>query len=319
MSSSAEGGAKAKVALTVSSFGAGGPEPLDELRSAGVEVVENPHGRRLKEEEVAEMVRDADGVIAGTEPLTEAVMRQAPRLRVISRVGVGMDSVDLAAAERLNIAVCNTPDAVTDAAAELAFGGMLCALRHLHEMDAELRAGRWTRMMGSLLRHKTVGIVGLGRVGRRVAALLAPFEPRLLGYDVAPVDDWASANGVELVELERLLAESDVVTLHVSKGPGSGPLLGRRELLETMKPGAVLVNAARGGLVDEEALAEALSSGQLAGAHLDVFENEPYDGPLREQPAVLLTPHAGSYAREARALMEHEAVRNLLDKLGASA
>jgi D-3-phosphoglycerate dehydrogenase / 2-oxoglutarate reductase len=307
MSSSAEGESKARVALSVSSFGAAGPEPLDELRAAGVEVLENPHGRKLSEDEVAELAREADGVIAGTEPLTEAVMEQCTRLRVISRVGVGMDNVDLAAAERRGIAVCNTPDAVTDAAAELALGGMLSALRHLHEMDAELRAGRWTRKMGALLRGKTVGIVGLGRVGRRVGALLAPFEVRLLGHDVAQVEGWAG----ELVSLSELLAQADVVTLHAS---GAGPLLGQTEL-ETMKPGAVLVNAARGGLVDEDALYEALASGHLGGAYVDVFESEPYEGRLRELPNVLLTPHAGSYAVEARALMEQEAVRNLLERL----
>jgi D-3-phosphoglycerate dehydrogenase / 2-oxoglutarate reductase len=307
MSSSAEGGSRARVALSVSSFGAAGPEPLDELRSAGVEILENPHGRKLSEDEVVELVREADGVIAGTEPLTEAVFEQCTRLRVISRVGVGMDNVDLAAAERRGIAVCNTPDAVTDAAAELALGGMLAALRHLSEMDAELRAGRWTRKMGSLLRGKTVGIVGLGRVGHRVAALLAPFEPRLLGHDVVQVDGFAG----EQVSLDELLSQSDVVTLHVS---GGGTLIGPGELA-AMKPGAVLVNAARGGLVDEAALHEALSEGRLGGAYLDVFAKEPYEGPLTELPNVLLTPHAGSYAREARALMEQEAVRNLLEKL----
>ena len=297
----------------MSSFGVAGPEPLEALRSAGVEVVENPHGRKLKEDEVADLVRDVDGVIAGTEPLTAAVLEQAGRLRVISRVGVGMDNVDLAAAERRNIAVCNTPGAVTDAAAELALGGILSVLRHLHEMDAEMRAGRWTRKMGSLLRGKTVGIVGLGRIGRRMVQLLTPFEPRLLAHDVVPPEEWAAGHGVELVDLPDLLAPADVVTLHVS---GGRQLIGADELA-TMKPSAVLVNAARGGLVDETAIRDALTSGALAGAHIDVYGQEPYEGPLLEVPNALLTPHAGSYAQEARVLMEREAVSNLLERLGA--
>jgi D-3-phosphoglycerate dehydrogenase len=140
-----------------------------------------------------------------------------------------------------------------------------------------------------------------------VAALLAPFEVRLLGHDIAQVPDFAG----DLVPLDELLADADVVTLHVS---GAGQVIGRREL-ELMKPGAVLVNAARGGLVDEAALHQALSEDRLAGAYLDVFEKEPYEGPLAQLPNILLTPHAGSYAREARALMEHEAVRNLLERL----
>jgi D-3-phosphoglycerate dehydrogenase len=319
MSSSTESSAAPRVALSVSSFGAAGPEPLEALRSAGVEIVENPHGRKLNEEEVAQLLRDVDGVIAGTEPLTAAVLEQAGRLRVISRVGVGMDNVDLVAAERLDIAVCNTPDAVTDAAAELALGGILSVLRHLHEMDAEMRAGRWTRKMGSLLRGKTVGIVGLGRIGRRIATLLSPFEGRLLAHDLVPPEDWATGHGVELVTLGELLAESDVVTLHVSgAGESGGPLIGSGELA-AMKASAVLVNAARGGLVDEEALREALTSGGIAGAHVDVYGQEPYEGPLREVPNVLLTPHAGSFAQEARALMEQEAVSNLLDCLRGGA
>jgi D-3-phosphoglycerate dehydrogenase len=319
MSSFTESSAAPRVALSVSSFGAAGPEPLEALRSAGVEIVENPHGRKLNEEEVAQLVRDVDGVIAGTEPLTAAVLEQAGRLRVISRVGVGMDNVDLVAAERLDIAVCNTPDAVTDAAAELALGGILSVLRHLHEMDAEMRAGRWTRKMGSLLRGKTVGIVGLGRIGRRIATLLSPFEGRLLAHDLVPPEDWATGHGVELVTLGELLAESDVVTLHVSgAGESGGPLIGSGELA-AMKASAVLVNAARGGLVDEEALREALTSGGIAGAHVDVYGQEPYEGPLREVPNVLLTPHAGSFAQEARALMEQEAVSNLLDCLRGGA
>jgi D-3-phosphoglycerate dehydrogenase len=314
MSSSADSGRPARVALSVSSFGAAGTEPMDALRDAGVEVVENPHGRKLNEDEVAELVRDVDAVIAGTEPLTASVLEGASRLRVVSRVGVGIDNVDLEAAERLDIAVCNTPDAVTDAAAELVVGGILSVLRHIHEMDSELRAGRWTRMMGGLLRGKTVGIVGLGRIGRRVATLLAPFEPRLIAYDIAPDEGWASEHGVEFAALEDVLRDADVLTLHVS---GGGPLLGEAEL-RSMKPDAVLVNAARGGLVDEDALAQVLESGHLAGAHVDVFLSEPYDGPLRGVANVLLTPHAGSYAREARALMEQEAVQNVLDRLGAS-
>ena len=296
------------VVLSVSSFAEADPRPLELLRESGVQVVENPHGRKLKEDEVSELLADADGVIAGTEPLNANVLGKASRLKAISRVGVGLDNVDLEAAEQHGIRVFNTPDAVTDAAAELAFAGMLAVLRHLQWMDAEMRTGRWSRKMGSLLRGKTVGIVGTGRVGRRVAALLAPFEPRLLAYDVQPNEAWAAESGAEYVDLGRLVSEADVITLHAS---GSDVLLGAGEIA-AMKPDAVVVNAARGGLVDEAALADALREGRLGGAFLDTFESEPYEGPLTELDNVLLTPHAGSYAREARLMMEMEAVENLL-------
>ena len=296
------------VVLSVSSFAQADPRPLEVLRESGVRVVENPHGRKLKEDEVSQLLADADGVIAGTEPLNANVLGRAERLKAISRVGVGLDNVDLAAAEQRGIRVFNTPDAVTDAAAELAVAGLLGVLRHLQWMDAEMRAGRWSRKMGSLLRGKTVGVVGTGRVGRRVAALLAGFEPRLLAHDLHPDEGWASETGAEYVDLDRLVAESDVVTLHAS---GSEVVLGA-EQIAAMKPGAVVVNAARGGLVDEAALEQALRDGRLGGAFLDTFASEPYEGPLNELDSVLLTPHAGSYAKEARLMMEMEAVENLL-------
>lgn len=305
------------IAVSVSSFGVANSGPRDQLEAAGAQLVENPFGRTLSEEEAAELVRDADGLIAGTEPLTATVLGGAPRLRAISRVGIGTDNVDLQAAARLGIAVFNTPDAVTEAAAELTVGGILAVLRHLQWMDAELRAGRWSRKMGTLLSGKTVGIVGMGRVGKRVATLLEPFGVELLGYDIFPDREWASTHAVTLAPLDDLLERADVVTIHTSKTPDIGPVLGPTEL-STLKEGAVLVNTARGGLVDEAALLEGLGSGRLGGAYLDVFAEEPYTGPLRELPNVVLTPHAGSYAHEARARMESEAVGQLLSFLAGS-
>ena len=303
------------VAIGVSTFGAADARPRTLLEGAGARLLENPHGRTLTEPEIAELLADADGLIAGTEPLTTQVLEGAPRLRVISRVGVGTDNVDLTAAARLGIAVFNTPDAVTQAAAELTLGGLLAVLRHIHFMDSELRAGRWTRKMGSLLSGKTVGIVGLGRVGKRVAGLLEPFGVTLLGYDIFPDTAWATAHGVRITPFDRLLAQSDVVTIHTSKSPDVGPVFGR-EQLALLRPGAVIVDTARGEVLDETALVEALRDGHLAGAYLDVFEKEPYEGPLRELQNVLLTPHAGSYAEEARVRMETEAVEQLLGFLG---
>lgn len=304
---------RSTVLLSVSSFGEADDAPLRLLEQAGLEVLPNPHGRRLSEQEVAELACDVDALIAGTEPLTAAVLERAPRLRVISRVGVGLENIDLDAALRHGIAVRNTPDALTDAVAELTLGGLLSVLRKIGAMDRAMHSGRWERQMGSLLRERTVGIVGLGRIGRRLAELLAPFDVPLLACDPAPNEAAAAAVGAELVDLDELLAEADVVSLHLPGGEGT--LVGAPELAR-MKTGAVLVNASRGGLVDEDALRAALSEGRLAGAYLDTFAAEPYDGPLAAMENVVLTPHAGSYAAEARARMEEEAVRNLLDELG---
>lgn len=310
----AAGAGPLTVAIGVSTFGVADPAPRTLLEDASARLVENPHGRTLSEAEIAELVRDADGLVAGTEPLTARVLEGAPQLRAISRVGVGTDNVDLAAAARLGIAVFNTPDAVTQAAAELTLGGILSVLRHIHWMDRELREGRWTRKMGNLLSGKTVGIVGLGRIGKRVAGLLEPFGVERLGYDIFPDTAWAHEHGVTITPFQRLLARADVVTIHTSKTPDVGPIFGRHELA-LMKEGAIVVDTARGDVLDEDALAEAVREGRLGGAYLDVFSKEPYDGRLRELPNVLLTPHAGSYAEEARVRMETEAVRQLLEFL----
>jgi D-3-phosphoglycerate dehydrogenase len=300
------------VLLSVSSFGVADPAPRERLESSGLEIRDNPHGRRLKVAEISELIGDVDALIAGTEPLNAEVLGQAARLRVISRVGVGLESVDLNAALRQGIVVRNTPDAVTDPVAELALSGILNLLRHISRMDREMRAGEWNRRMGSLLRGRTVGIVGLGRIGRRLATLLAPFEVTLLAADRAPDHHAAARLNVEYVSLEDLLARADVVTLHMPGG--DRPIIGAAELAR-MKPDAVLLNTSRGGLVDEAALLDALRAERLAAAYIDTFVDEPYDGPLRELPNVLLTPHAGSYAAEARRKMEMEAVENLLEAL----
>jgi D-3-phosphoglycerate dehydrogenase len=300
------------VLLSVSSFGAADSAPRERLEASGLELRDNPHGRRLKVGEISELISGVDGLIAGTEPLNGDVLRQADRLRVISRVGVGLENVDLNAALRQGIVVRNTPDAVTDPVAELTLSGILNLLRHIGHMDRDLRAGEWNRRMGRLLTGRTVGIVGLGRIGRRLATLLGPFGVRLLATDRAPDHKAAQRLSVTYVELERLLAESDVVTLHLPGSPR--PIIGAPELA-LMRPDAVLVNTSRGGLVDEDALLTALHDQRLAAAFLDTFVEEPYEGPLRELPNVLLTPHAGSYAAEARARMELEAVDNMLAAL----
>ena len=257
------------------------------------------------------LLQEADGLIAGTEPLNAEVLREAKRLRVISRCGVGLDNVDLAAAEARGIAVLATTEAATNAVAELTLAGILALLRHLPTLDRRCKAREWKREMGLLLEGRCVGVVGLGRIGKRVAGLLTAFGARVIAQDVREDREFASANGIEYVSLETLLRRADIVTLHVSLGPESRRLI-RAEQLALMKPGALLINCARGDLVDEKALAESLQSGHLGGAFLDTFSEEPYAGPLLDLPGVLVTPHIGSYTVESRVAMEIEAVQNLI-------
>lgn len=304
------------ILVTTSTFGEYDDAPLRMLHDAGYRPILNPHGRTLAEKEIGDMVIEQQpvGVIAGTEPFTRAVMTGgAPRLRVVSRVGAGLSNVDTQAASELGIAVCNTPDAPTQAVVELTVGLALAVTRRIAEADAMIRAGEWKKLMGSLIGGKTVGIIGVGRIGRAVGkAFAGGFGCRVIGYDPYLAEDsWNDAGMERSPELGQLLAQSDIITLHLS---GSAMILGEKQF-DSMKRGVIILNVARGGLLDEQALAVSLSDGRVAGAGLDVFSREPYKGPLTSFPQAVLTAHMGSYARETRARMELAAVGNLLTSL----
>ena len=303
-----------KVFISTSSFAEYDKSPLRLLESNGFEVVLNPYGRKLKPEEVVALAKGCAGIIAGTEPLTEEVLRQLPDLKAISRCGAGLDNVDVEAARKRGIAVKATPDAPTQAVAELTVALILNVLRRINFMDRQVRSGAWSKEMGGLLSGKTVGIIGLGRIGRRVTELLRPFGVKILASEPKPDRKWVKENKVRLTSLEELLRESDIVTLHVPYTEQNRNLINAGRL-KIMKRGAILINTSRGGLVDEDALYQALKSGYLGGAALDVMETEPYHGSLKELNNVTLTPHIGSYAFEARVQMEMEAAKNLIKML----
>lgn len=300
-----------KVLITTSSFSLGNFAQAKSLHDAGISIEVNPHGRRLSEDEVAELVAtDVIAILAGLEPLTDRVLSNAKSLRVIARCGTGLDSVDLQAASRLGIDVFNTPDAPTQAVAELTIAHMLNSLRHISTTDSNMRSGKWTPTMGSLLATKTVGLIGVGRIGSAVAKLAQAFGARVIGFD--PVV--SSHNSVELLSLDEVLNQSDIVSLHVPINDQTHHIV-NASAISRMKPGSIVVNVSRGGLIDESALHDALKSQHLSGAALDCFEDEPYSGPLLQLPGVHVTAHMGSYARETRDLMEVEASTNLVNGL----
>lgn len=301
-----------KILITTSSFDVARSEPLETLRRAGFEIINNPYARRLTEQEANDLLgSDVIGMIAGVEPLTRRVIQGAKGLRVISRAGIGMDSVDLQAARESNIAIYNTPDAPVAAAAELAISLMLDVLRHVTQSDRDIRKGIWKPAMGKLLAAQTVGVIGYGRIGRHVSALLRAFGSEVLVHDVASN---LEADGSRICSLDEMLASADIVSLHIPYSGRVHHMVDRNRII-SMKKGAILINTARGGLIDEEALFDALKSGHIAGAGLDTFEVEPYEGPLAELPTVVMTAHMGSYARETRMRMEDEAAENLLKGL----
>ena len=250
----------------------------------------NTSGKRITTAELVAQAADATVAIAGVEPYDASVLAQLPKLRCISRCGAGTDSIDLGEARRRGIAVLNTPDVPTEAVAELAMAMILSLARRLRQQANLMGRREWRRLEGHLLAGRRVGLVGLGRIGRRVVELLQPFRAAVAAADPGADRVWADAHGVALITLDELLATSDVVSLHAARS-GAHPLrLGAGELAR-MKAGAVLVNLARGGMVDEAALHEALTSGRLAGAGLDVYSEEPYRGALCDLENVVLTPH----------------------------
>lgn len=236
-------------------------------------------------------------------------MQSAKSLKVIARVGTGLDSVDLAAAKQLGISVLNTPDAPTKAVAELTVAHILGLLRHLSKADRQIRSGVWKGLMGSLLETKTVGLVGFGRIGKRVATLLSAF-----GASVIISDAQVKASDFQNLELDELCAKADVLSLHLPYNESTHHIINEKRI-NLMKKGSYIVNISRGGLIDETMLLGALKSGHIAGAALDCFEQEPYEGELRNLENVQITAHMGSYARETRDLMEQEASNLLVNAL----
>ncbi|GGB10884.1 phosphoglycerate dehydrogenase [Mucilaginibacter rubeus] len=303
-----------KILTSPSSFGQVGNEPVELLLQNGYEVINNPYGRKLTEDEVIELAADCIGIVAGVEPLTARVMDALPKLKCISRVGIGMDSVDLKYAAEKGIIVTNTPDGPTRAVAELTLAMTLSLLRKIPQAHADLKNKVWKKQVGNLFLNKVVGVVGLGRIGKLVSQLFRGIGNPVIGYDPYADAAWATDNGVELVDFDTLLTKADVVTVHVPGNEDGSAVIGAKEI-DLMKTGAFLVNISRGGIVDEEALYNALAANKLTGAAIDVFSSEPYSGPLCDLDNVVLTPHLGSYAEEGKLLMEIDAVKNLINAL----
>lgn len=294
-----------KILITTSSFNTD-IDDIAMLSDLGYEVVLNPYKRRLSEEEIAALMsEEITGIIAGVEPLTKNVINKAPNLKVISRCGIGMDSVDITAAQENGITVLNTPDAPTKAVAELTIGLMLDTLRKISHQDRTIRNGQWSRPMGSLLGEKTVGLIGYGRIGKKVAEYAKIFGAKIIAHD-------PQAN--QHATIDEILSNANIVSLHIPYTRENHHII-NDNALSKMKEGAILINASRGGLVDEIALYDALKSGALGAAALDVYEHEPYEGNLKELENITLTAHVGSYAKEARAEQERLAAENLLNVL----
>jgi phosphoglycerate dehydrogenase-like enzyme len=288
------------------------------LESHGVEIVVPKVNERLSEEELLGLISEMDGVICGDDRFTERVIRSAPRLKVISKWGTGTDSIDRKAAEARGVAVRNTPDAFTVPVADSVLGYALCFARKLPWMDRSMKDGAWDKIPGASLSELTLGVIGVGRIGRAVLRRASSFGMTLLGHDILEVPaSFIESAGVRMTSKDELLKKADMVSLNCDLNPTSRHIL-RETDFSMMKAGAIVINTARGPLIDEKALAAALRNKKIAGAALDVFEEEPLpaDSPLRSLDNVMLAPHNSNSSPSAWERVHENTVKNLLEELG---
>ena len=309
-----------KVLLATYPFGKYDKSPLELLEKTGWEIVKNPYKRRLKESDMPNIAADVDAIIAGTEPYNAKFFENyGSNIKVISRVGIGLDSIDFQAAQKHDVQVTYTPDAPSQAVAELALAQIINLNRHITSSDRSVRNQTWNRMIGRLLCEQTVGLLGLGRIGKLLVKLLKPFGCKIIVHDIEPDHDFIKEHGLELRSCDELFKESDVLSVHIPLNKANKHFINRSRIA-VMKTGSLFINTARGPVVDEAALTDALLQGHLGGAALDVFEEEPYEGLLAKLDNTILTAHIGASAQQSRKDMEYQATEDcirVLQKLEA--
>ena len=287
-------------------------DAMKRLRAFSDDIVKNGHGRPMTEDELLEIIEDVDGYIAGTDTITAKVIEKAKKLKVISRYGAGVDSVDLAAAKAKGIPVTNTPGANSQAVAELAFGHMLTLARKSEYQSKMLQDGTWVNVIGKQLQGKSVGIIGYGNIGRRFAKMARGLDMKILAYDPFLSKEFIEENGAVCCTLDEIYAQADVITVHLPLTDLSRHMI-NREAIAKMKDGVILINTARGGILDEEAVYEGIESGKVWGVGRDAYEKEPPMGSkLFHHDNVVATPHAGAHTVEAVENMSNMAVDNLI-------
>jgi phosphoglycerate dehydrogenase-like enzyme len=292
----------------------------ERLKDKGVELIAATVMERLSEEELLGVIGDIDGIICGDDRITQRVLQAAPRLKVISKWGTGIDSIDSKAAAQLGIPVYRTPNAFSEPVADTVLGYMLTFARKFPEMDRGIRNGRWQKPNLVSLGECVLGVVGVGDCGKAVVRRAKAFGMRILGSDIIKMpQDFIAESGIGMVALEQLLATADFVTLNPDLNPTSFHLIGKPQL-DLMKSSAFLINASRGPVVEEPALIAALQKNSIAGAALDVFEEEPLplDSPLRQLDNCLLAPHNANSSPAAWQRVHENTVSNLLEGLRAS-
>ena len=288
---------------------------LNLLKEFSKDLVFNPHGRPLTEEELIPLLKDCDGYLAGLDQISEKVLEQCSRLKVISRYGAGVDRVDIEAAKKKNIIVTNTPGMNAEAVGELAFALILSLARKIPYLNTNTKNGQWVRTLGTELKGKTLGILGLGAIGKVVASCGKGFGMKVIAHDQFNDADYCQGSGIEIKKFGEVIEESDIISLHLPLTSETKHIIGI-EAFSKMKDGVIVVNTSRGGIIDENAAYKALKIGKLGGLGLDAFEMEPPGkSKLFEFEQVIATPHAGAHTKEAIDKMALLSIKNLIDVL----
>lgn len=309
-----------KILVTPTSLQPGkGSAALDVLKEFCDDLVFNPTGRPLTEDELIPLLADCDGYVAGLDFITKKVIDACPKLKVISRYGVGYDRVDVKAAKEAGVVVTNTPGVNAEAVGELAFALILSVARKIPYLNEDTRAGGWMRSTGFECFGKKICVLGLGSIGRVVARCAKGFGMEVLAYDPYIDEDYCREQGIAVKTFEEGIREADVISLHLPLMDSTRHIIDR-EAIAKMKDGVVIINTSRGGIIDEAAACEALKSGKLGGLGLDAFEEEPpKNSPLFAFDNVVVTPHTGAHTKEATANMANASVKNVMDVLSGKA
>jgi D-3-phosphoglycerate dehydrogenase len=305
-----------KVLVTARIFGHLADDSFDIFKNSGFELANNPYrGKGLSEDELIELIRGVHGLLTGVDQVTAKVINAADELKVISKFGAGVDNIDVAAATQKGVVVTNAPGMNSDAVADMTFSLILSIARRIPFASDQVRKGNWPLIVGTEICNKTLGLIGLGEIGKRVAVRAGGFNMKILAYELLPDEQFIQKLGIKRVSLNRLLQESDFVSIHVPLTSETKDLI-KTEQLEMMKPTAYLINTARGGIVDENALHDVLQSRELAGAAFDVFKEEPLkEKALIELDNFIVTPHISPFTKEAIENAEKLSAQNIIDVL----
>lgn len=299
------------ILIATSTFAEHSKESLSILEKSYSKITYNKLSKKLSSRELINHATNSIGIIAGTEIYSKAILKELPSLKVISRLGVGMDNIDLNAAKDLGIKVFKTQTTPAPAVSELVLGLMIDLARKISYQNNTLKSGKWEKTMGNLLQGKVLGIIGLGSIAKSFVQLVKGFNFKILAYDLNHDKEFAIENNIKYCDLDAILNHSDIISIHLNLSDQTRLLI-NEEKINKMKENVILLNTSRGEILDEDALYIALKNNPLMSAGLDVFHNEPYLGPLKELSNTILTPHIASYGKEIRNKMELDAVNNLI-------